>query len=93
MTFKAYMHNVENKTGKSKDDFFRMANELGFIKEGKIVAAHAQLLKWLKLDIGLGHVHANFVISYLRLRTNDPKVSQQMREWANSTGYEESEKK
>ena len=93
MTFKAYMRNVENKTGKSKDDFFRMANELGFIKEGKIVATHAQLLKWLKSDIGLGHVHANFVISYLRLRTNDPKVSQQMREWANSTGYEESEKK
>ena len=92
MTFKAYMHNVEARTGKSKDDFFRMANELGFIKEGKIVATHAQLLKWLKSDIGLGHVHANFVISYLRLRTNDPKVSQQMRKWADTTGYEESEK-
>ncbi len=67
MTFKAYMHNVEAKTGKSKDDFFRVANELGFIKEG-IGATHTQLLRWLKSDIGLGHVHANFVISYLRLR-------------------------
>jgi hypothetical protein len=92
MTFKAYMHNVETKTGKSKEDLWRMVNELGLIKEGKIVATHVQLLKWLKSDIGLGHVQANFVISYLRLRTNDPKVSQQMREWANSTGYQENEK-
>jgi hypothetical protein len=92
MTFKAYMHNVEAKTGKSKEDLWRIANELGFIKQGKIIATHAELLKWLKSDIGLGHVHANFVISYLRLRTNDPKVSQQMRDWALSTGYEESEK-
>lgn len=86
------MENVESKTGKSKEDLWRIANELELIKEGKIVATHAQLLEWLKSDIGLGHVHANFVISYLRLRTNDPKVSQQMREWANSTGYRESEK-
>ena len=92
MTFKAYMHNVEAKTGKSKEDLWRIANELGFIKQGKIVAGHAELLKWLKSDVGLGHVHANFVISYLRLRTNDPKVSQQTRDWAFTTGYEDSEK-
>lgn len=92
MTFKAYMENVESKTGKTKEDLWRISNEFGLIKEGKIVATHAQLLEWLKSDIGLGHVHANFVISYLRLRTNDPKVSQQMREWANSTGYQEGEK-
>ena len=92
MTFKAYMKNVEAKTGKTREDLWKIANDLGFIKEGKIVATHAQLLKWLKLDIGLRHVHANFVISYLRLRTNDPKVSQKMRDWACNTGYEESEK-
>ncbi len=93
MSFKAYMHNVEAKTGKTREDLWKMANELCFIKEGKIVASHAQLLNWLKTDIGLGHVHANFVISYLRLRTNDPKVSQKMREWANNTGYKNSEEK
>jgi hypothetical protein len=92
MTFKAYMNNVDTKSGKTREDLWEMANKLGFIKEGKIVATHAQLLKWLKLDVGLGHVHANFVISYLRLRTNDPKVSQQMRNWAHNTGYEEREK-
>ncbi len=93
MTYKAYMHNIEAKTGKSAEDFWELANKMGFIKEDKIVATHAQLLKWLKTDIGLGHVHANFIISYLRLRTNDPKVSEKMRTWANSTGYSDGDKK
>ncbi len=93
MTYKAYMQNIEAKTGKTAEDFWQIANEKGFIKDGKIVAAHAQLLKWLKSDIGLGHVHANFIIAYLRLRTNDPKVSEKMKTWAHSTGYQDSEQK
>lgn len=93
MSFKAYMQNIEAKTGKSREDLWRIANELGFIKDGKIVAKHAELLKWLKSDIGLGHVHANFVIAYLRIRTDDPNVTQKMREWAYSTGYQEEQKK
>ena len=89
MSFKAYMQNIEAKTGKSRDDFCELATKLGFIEDGKIVATHAQLLKWLKSDIGLGHVQANFMITYLRLRTNDPKVSERMKTWAYSTGYQE----
>lgn len=89
MTFKAYMNNIQAKTGKTPDDFWRLANEKGFIKDGKIVAKHANMLKWLKSDIGLGHVHANFMILYLRLRTNDPKVSEQSRKWAYDTGYKD----
>ena len=88
MSFKAYIQNIEAKTGKSRDDFWELAIKLGFIKDDKIVATHSQLLKWLKSDIGLGHVHANFMITYLRLRTNDPKVSEKMRTWAYSTGYQ-----
>lgn len=91
MTYKAYMQNIEAKTGKTPEDLWKIANKMGFIKEGKIVATHAQLLGWLKSDIGLGHVHANMVIVYLRLRTNDPKVSEKMKNWAYSTGYRESE--
>lgn len=89
MTFKAYMNNIQAKTGKTPDDFWRLANEKGFIKDGKIVAKNADMLKWLKSDIGLGHVHANFMILYLRLKTNDPKVSEQSRKWAYSTGYKD----
>ncbi len=89
MTYRAYMHNIETKTGKTSEDFWTLANKMGFIKENKIIATHAQLLKWLKTDIGLGHVHANFIITYLRLRTNDPKVSERMKKWAYETGYQE----
>jgi len=85
------MQNIEAKTGKSAEDFWQLANKKGFIKDGKIVATHARLLEWLKSEIGLGHVHANFIISYLRLRTNDPKVSDKMKNWAHSTGYKDSE--
>ena len=87
-TFKAYAVNIEAKTGKSLDDLWRLAGKKGFVKGRKVVAEHAELLKWLKSDIGLGHVHANFVILYLRLRGKDPKVSAQMKTWAYSTGYQ-----
>ena len=90
MSFKAYMQNIQAKSGKTDEDFYRIAKEKGFIVEGKIVASHKQLLEWLKSDIGLGHVHANFVIGYLRLRTHDPKVSEQMKKWAFKTGYQNS---
>ena len=89
MTFKAYMNNIQAKSGKSPEDFWELANRLGFVKDGKIVATHAQLLTWLKSSIGLGHVHANAVILYLRLRARDPHVSVEMRDWAYSTGYQE----
>jgi len=89
MTFKAYMNNIQAKTGKTPDDFWRLANEKGFIKDGKIVAKHAEMLKWLKSEVGLGHVYANFMILYMRLRTYDPKVSEQSRKWAYSTGYKD----
>ena len=88
-TFKAYAVNVEAKTGKSLDDFWRLAGEKGFVKRRKVVGRHAELLEWLKSDIGLGHVHANFVIMYIRLRGKDPKISTHMKTWANSTGYAE----
>jgi len=89
MTYKAYIQNIQAKSGKTPEEFYRIANEKGFIKDDKIVASHKQLLEWLKSDIGLGHVHANFVIAYLRLRTHDPKVSEQMKKWAYETGYQE----
>ena len=88
MIYKAYMYNIEAKTGKSAEDFWELANKIGFIKVSKIVATHAQLLEWLKSEIGLRHVQANFIIASLRLRTNNPKVSEKMRDWAYSTGYQ-----
>jgi Domain of unknown function (DUF4287) len=74
LTFKAYLDNIQTKTGKSPDEFFELAKRKGFIERGKIVAKHAELISWLKSDIGLGHGHANAMILYLRIRTRDPKV-------------------
>lgn len=74
MTFKAYLVNIQAKTGKSPDEFMAMAKKKGFIKNGKIVAKHAELLGWLKTGMGLGHGHANAIILYFRIKTNDPKL-------------------
>ncbi len=43
MTFKAYLDNIQAKTGKSPDDFFEMAKKKGMVEHGKIVAKHAEL--------------------------------------------------
>jgi hypothetical protein len=74
MTFKAYLDNIRAKTGKSPDDFVEIAKKKGFIKDGKIIVKHAELLGWLKTDAGLGHGHANAIILYLRMETKDPKL-------------------
>jgi hypothetical protein len=91
-TYNAYMKNIQDKTGKTQDDFWELANEKGFIKQQKITASHAELLSWLKSDIGLGHVHANMIITYLRLRAKDPRLTENMRNWAYSTGYKDKPK-
>ena len=88
-TYTAYMKNIRAKTGKTPDDFWKLATEKGFIKKSKITAKHAELLAWLKADIGLGHVHANMIILYLRLRARDPQITETMKQWAYKTGYEE----
>ncbi len=63
MTYKAYLDNVFAKTGKTAEDYRKMAKEKGFTK-------HADLLRWLKTDCGLGHGHANAIILYIK----DPEL-------------------
>ncbi len=91
-TFKAYMNNIQTETGKTAEDLWNLANKKGFVKRDKLVAKNADLLAWLKSETGLGHVRANFIILYLRVRTNDPKLSTQSKNWAYSTGYQDYEK-
>lgn len=59
MTYKAYIDNIYAKTGKTPEDYRKMAREKGLEK-------HADLLRWLKADCGLGHGHANAIILYIR---------------------------
>jgi len=89
MSFKAYAQNIEDKTGKNVKEYYLLAEQKGFIVDDKIVATHAQMLNWLKTDMKLSHVYANFIITYFKLRTHDPKVTQQTKKWANETGYQD----
>ena len=89
MSFKAYAKNIEEKTGKNVKEYYALAEQKAFIFDDKIVAAHAQMLNWLKTDMKLSHVYANFIIKYFKLRTHDPKVTQQTKKWANETGYQD----
>ena len=67
MTFQAYLDNVKAKTGKTPDDFKKLAAEKGLTKHGELVA-------WLKSDFGLGDGHAN-AITRVILSADAPEVS------------------
>jgi hypothetical protein len=64
VTYKAYMDNIRAKTGRTPEDYRRMAKEKGLVK-------YSDLLKWLKTDCGLGHGHANAIILYIQ----DPELA------------------
>ncbi len=57
MTYKAYIDNIYAKTGKTPEDYLRMARDKGLVKYG-------DLLRWLKTECGLGH--ANAIILYIQ---------------------------
>jgi hypothetical protein len=59
VTYKAYIDNIYAKTGKTPEDYRKMAEQKGLAKYG-------DLLRWLKTDCGLGHGHANAIILYIR---------------------------
>lgn len=71
MSFQAYLDNIEKKTGKTPDDFRKIAKEKGLlkpdVKAGEIVA-------WLKEDFGLGHGHAMAIYALFKgIRQADEK--------------------
>jgi hypothetical protein len=64
MTYKAYIDNIKAKTGKTPEDYRKLAKEKGLVKYG-------ELMKWLKTNCGLGHGHANAIILYIQ----DPELA------------------
>lgn len=64
--FRSYITNIQAKTGKTPDDFIRLARKRGFlepgVKAGRIVA-------WLNEEFGLGRGHAMAVVVVLRTAT------------------------
>jgi len=59
VTYKAYIDNIKAKTGKSPEDYRKMAEKKGLTK-------YSDLLGWLKTDCGLGHGHANAMVLYIQ---------------------------
>ncbi len=63
MSFQAYLDNIEEKTGKTPNEFIAMAKAKGFddprTKTGEIV-------DWLKADYGLGRGHAMAIVHIIK---------------------------
>ena len=63
MSFQAYLDNIEDKTGKTPNEFVAMAKQKGFdapdTKAGAIV-------QWLKEDFDLGRGHAMALVHVIR---------------------------
>ena len=72
MSFQAYLDNIEAKTGKSPDDFKKLAAKKGFTEKGKLKAnvKAGEVIKWLKDDFGLGHGHAMAIVALLKGNTD-----------------------
>ena len=68
MTYQAYLDTIKSKTGKSPDDFRKLAAKKGLTK-------YPELMVWLKSEFGLGHGHAN-VIAHEIANADEPKVTQ-----------------
>lgn len=63
MSFQAYLDTIEEKTGKTPNEFIAMAKQKGFddpkTKAGVIV-------EWLKSDFGLGRGHAMAIVYIIK---------------------------
>jgi hypothetical protein len=68
MSFQAYIDNIKKKTGKSPEDFKKLAEKKGFLQEGKLrVGVKAgEIIAWLKEDFDLGHGHAMAIYALLK---------------------------
>lgn len=68
MTFRAYLDNIEAKTGKCPADFMRLAGEKGFMAGNRLRPdlKVGVVVSWLKLDFGLGHGHAMAIVALLK---------------------------
>jgi hypothetical protein len=55
MSFQAYIDNIKAKTGKTPQDFKKLAEKKGLPKPAVMAM---EIVVWLKKDHGLGHGHA-----------------------------------
>lgn len=71
MSFQAYLDNIKTKTGKSLDDFKKIAEEKEFLQNGKLTSTTkaGQIVEWLKEDFDLGHGHSMAIFAAFKGKT------------------------
>jgi Domain of unknown function (DUF4287)/Domain of unknown function (DUF5655) len=69
MSFQAYIDNIRAKTGKTPEDFIKLATQNRLTKHGEIVS-------WLKSNFALGHGHATAMAGVV-LKAGLPKGSKE----------------
>src|SRR5690606_40046863 len=76
MSFQAYIDNIKTKTGKSPQDFRKLAEEKGFLKNGMLIKTKkaTQMTNWLKDEFELGHGHAMAIYALFKgIKKEDDK--------------------
>ena len=68
MSFQAYIDNIKAKTGKTPEDFKKLAEEKGFIVNGQLNPSTkaTEVTNWLKQEFELGHGHAMAIYASLK---------------------------
>ena len=68
MSFQAYMDNIKLKTGKTPEDFLKLAEQKGFLVNGKLNSKTkaTEITDWLKEKFDLGHGHAMAIYAYFK---------------------------
>ena len=72
MSFQAYLDNIQAKTGKSPDDLKALAEQKGFLRNGKLIdgVTATQVRKWLMTELELGHGHAMAIWALFKGKTS-----------------------
>ncbi len=63
MSFQGYLDNIQSKTGKSPEDFIRMAEKKGLTKAG---VKAGEIVDWLKDEFDLGRGHAMAIVELFK---------------------------
>jgi hypothetical protein len=68
MSFQTYIKNIQEKTGKTPDDFKKLAEKKGFLEKGKLNPAvkATEIVAWLKKEYELGHGHSMAIYALLK---------------------------
>ncbi|MCW3071306.1 MAG: hypothetical protein JWO44_1196 [Bacteroidetes bacterium] len=76
MSFQAYIDNIKTKTGKTPEDFKKLAEKKGLLQKGEIKEGvkAGEVVAWLKEDFDLGHGHSMAIYAvFKRMKEPDTK--------------------